>query len=172
MIEGGVGGARTLTGLAFERDTSLETAINNLEGFRVVQNKVYKGSENVGIILGKHSLYTQLLEPNSVDWKNIVSKKLLPDDAFLNYKNNTLYIIEKKYQQCAGSVDEKLQTCDFKVKQYRKLLAPLNIEVEYIYVLNNWFLDKSYTDVLAYITSVNCSYYFEQIPMNVLGLTE
>jgi hypothetical protein len=47
--------------------------------------------------------------------------------------------IEVKYQQVAGSVDEKLQTCDFKLKQYLKLVASLGIKVEYVYVLNNWF---------------------------------
>ena len=41
-----------------------------------------------------------------------------------------------KYQEVTGSVDEKLQTCDFKKKQYKKLMAPFNIEVEYIYILS------------------------------------
>ena len=35
-------------------------------------------------------------------------------------------------RQVAGSVDEKLQTCDFKKKQYQKLLSQLNMEVQYI----------------------------------------
>lgn len=172
MIEGGVGGASTLTGLAFERDTSLKVAISNLRGYRVAGDAVYQGNNLIGTLLSKGSLYSRLLAPRGVDYRNIVSKKLLPDDAFLNLTNQTLYIIEKKYQQCVGSVDEKLQTCDFKAKQYRKLLSPLNIEVEYIYVLNDWFLHDSYRDVLEYITSVNCSYYFERIPLEVLGLTE
>ena len=50
--------------------------------------------------------------------------------------NNTLFIIEMKFQEVAGSVDEKLQTCDFKKKQYKRLMAPLNIEVEYVYILD------------------------------------
>ena len=55
----------------------------------------------------------------------IISKKLLPDDCIFVIINNTLFIIECKFQQVAGSVDEKLQTCDFKKKQYQKLLAKL-----------------------------------------------
>ena len=43
----------------------------------------------------------------------------------------TLFIIEVKYQQLAGSVDEKLQTCDFKRKQYLKLVNYLGLKVEY-----------------------------------------
>ena len=63
-----------------------------------------------------------------------------------------MFIIECKHQEVAGSVDEKLQTCDFKKKQYKKLMAPANI------------------DVLNYIHSVGCDYYFEYIPLQRLGL--
>ncbi|UKI35614.1 MAG: hypothetical protein L6V93_16055 [Clostridiales bacterium] len=34
-------------------------------------------------------------------------KKRLPDDSIYVIVNNTLFIIECKYQQVAGSVDEK-----------------------------------------------------------------
>ncbi len=84
--------------------------------------------------------------------------------------NNTLYIIECKHQQVPGSVDEKLQTCDFKRKQYKKLMAPANIDVEYVYLLSNWFRKPGYKDVLDYIQSVGCDYYFEYIPLARLGL--
>ena len=66
--------------------------------------------------------------------------------------------------------DEKLQTCDFKRKQYQKLMAQLNIDVEYIYLLSNWFKNPKYKDVLDYIISVRCQYYFEYIPLTKLGL--
>ena len=69
-----------------------------------------------------------------------------------------------------GSVDEKLQTCDFKKKQYKKLMAPANIDVKYIYLLDNWFKNEKYKDVLDYIHSVDCEYYFEYIPLAKLGL--
>lgn len=77
----------------------------------------------------------------------------------------TLFIIEVKYQQVAGSVDEKLQTCDFKRKQYLKLVAPLGLKVEYVYVLNDWFKQPQYKDVLDYIHSVNCHYKFNELPL-------
>ena len=84
--------------------------------------------------------------------------------------DNTFYVIECKFQKVAGSVDEKLQTCDFKKKQYKKLLAPLNMEVEYIYLLSDWFQKPEYKDVLDYIISVGCSYYFNYIPLSKFGL--
>ena len=63
----------------------------------------------------------------------LVSKKLLPDEAFVNNITRTIYIIEKKFQHRAGSVDEKLQTCDFKLKQYKKLANLVGFDIEYIF---------------------------------------
>ncbi|MBR6952752.1 MAG: hypothetical protein IKI43_02890 [Campylobacter sp.] len=78
--------------------------------------------------------------------------------------------MECKFQQVAGSVDEKLQTCDFKKKQYQKLMSHLNMEVEYIYLLSDWFKKPEYKDTLDYIISVNCQFYFNYIPLQKLGL--
>jgi hypothetical protein len=83
---------------------------------------------------------------------------------------NTVYIVECKHQQVADSVDEKLQTCDFKKKQYKKLLSKANLDVEYIYLLDDWFRNDKYKDVLDYIHSVGCDYYFEYIPLYRFGL--
>ena len=102
--------------------------------------------------------------------KKYISKKLLPDEAIYVIVNNTLFIIEMKFQKVTGSVDEKLQTCDFKKKQYRKLMAPLNIEVEYIYILNDWFRKPEYKDTLDYVISTGCQYYFHYLPLKKLGL--
>ncbi|WP_317238903.1 PD-(D/E)XK nuclease superfamily protein [Myroides odoratimimus] len=120
----------------------------------------------------KHTLYNEFLLPRGIDFTTIISKKLLPDSAiYVEHKDvSTMFIIEKKYQGGSGSVDEKLQTCDFKKKQYEKLLRPLGIEVEYIYLLNDWFDQPMYTDVFEYIKSVGCDYYINEIPLTRLKL--
>ena len=110
------------------------------------------------------------MESKKIDYTKILSKRLLPDEAIYVIVNNTMFIIEVKFQKVAGSVDEKLQTCDFKRKQYAKLMAPLNIEVEYIYILGDWFKKPQYKDVLDYIISVGCQYYFKYLPLQKLGL--
>jgi len=82
-----------------------------------------------------------------------------------------MHIIEIKFQEGSGSTDEKLQTCDFKIRQYRKLFSRLNFEVKYIYILNEWFQKPGYKDVLDYIISVaGCSYYFNYLPLQKIGL--
>ncbi|MDR2685309.1 MAG: hypothetical protein LBB23_00865 [Rickettsiales bacterium] len=172
MKKDGIGGANTKTGLAFEGKTDLETFLKKQKGYSVIKNEfteIVYNKKSVAYIFKKHDLY-KFLDSRNVDWKSILSKKLLPDDSIYVVVNNTLFIIEIKYQQVTGSTDEKLQTCDFKKKQYKKLLAPLNIDVEYIYLLNDWFKKPEYKDVLDYIVSVGCSYYFNYIPLNKFNL--
>ena len=68
-------------------------------------------------------------------------------------------------------MNKKLQTCNFKRRQYLKLVSSwLGLKVEYVYVLNDWFKQSSYKDVLAYIHSVNCHYHFNTLPLAWLGL--
>ena len=170
MIKGGKGGAKTKTGLIFESRIALEKAISSLSGYKVSGDDVYFRGSKVAELYQKNKLYKKLLEPNGIVYSEIISKKLLPDDAILIIKDDTLFIIEIKFQVVAGSVDEKLQTCDFKNKQYKKLLAPLNISVKYVYILNDWFKKKEYKDVLNYIKSVSCYYFFNVLPLDFLGL--
>lgn len=174
MKKDGIGGANTKTGLVFEGKTDLETFLITQKGYSSTKNRdgfteiLYKGN-SVAYIFKKYDLY-KFLRYRNVRWESILSKKLIPDDSIYVIINNILYIIECKFQQVAGSVDEKLQTCDFKKKQYKKLLSPLNIDVEYIYLLSKWFTNPRYKDMLDYIISVGCSYYFEYIPLSKLSL--
>lgn len=175
MKTGGVGGENTLTGLHFEKKVDFQKLLNAIPGYEV---KKISGKAGMGVFFEgslvarcfrKYDFY-KFLSESKVDWKSLLSKKLLPDDALLVIVRETLFIIEVKYQQVAGSVDEKLQTCDFKRKQYLKLVSPLGLKVEYVYVLSDWFTKPEYKDVLDYIHSVNCHYKFNELPMAWLGL--
>ena len=170
MIINGKGGGNTRTGLVFEGKTDLATFLNSKTGYEVDKDKVLYEGKLVARVFKKNSFYRVFLTELEIDWKTCVSKRLLPDDCIFVLMNNTLFVIECKFQQVSGSVDEKLQTCDFKKKQYQKLLAKANIDVEYVYLLSDWFKHPAYKDVLDYIISVNCSYYFEYIPLTRLGL--
>ena len=174
MKANGIGGANTKTGLVFEGKTDVRTFLCAQSGYKCVDDKrgwvsvLYKNEEGASIFK-KNALY-KFLDFRNIDWRSILSKKLLPDDSIYVVINNTFFVIECKFQHVAGSVDEKLQTCDFKKKQYKKLLAQLNMDVEYIYLLSDWFKQPCYQDVLDYIVSVGCSYYFEYIPLKKFGL--
>ncbi|MCK4441651.1 MAG: hypothetical protein KAU90_06570 [Sulfurovaceae bacterium] len=181
MVKGGIGGGNTQTGIHFEGIVDIVTYLNNeVEGYSCISKPlnykkqtmgfdIYYQGELVAESFKKHELY-RYLELVGIDWKKILSKKLLPDDAIYVINNNTIFIIEVKYQEVAGSVDEKLQTCGFKLSQYKRLFAPLNHNVEYIYILNDWFRKPEYKDTLDYIIYMNCRYYFEYLPLHEIGL--
>lgn len=130
----------TTTGLAFEKEVKLSQ----------------KGTD-----LTKHNLY-HFMKTKGIDWKTIISKKLLPDEAYFDEETKTFYIFEKKFQQTAGSADEKPQTCAFKIAQFRKIGAAFGAEkVFYTYIFNDWFKRPEYKDMLEYIKSVpGCDYIF------------
>ncbi|WP_072546055.1 hypothetical protein [Mediterranea massiliensis] len=169
MKKDGTGGGNTITGLIYEGKVDLATFLASQEGYTVMDSYVYYEGNLVARIFKKHGFYNFLSE-NGVDWTKHISSKLLPDNCIYVIVNNTLFIIEVKTQNVGGSVDEKLQTCDFKKKQYQKLLSQLNIEVEYVYILDEWFKAPKYKDVLDYIISVRCQYYFNYILLAKLGL--
>jgi hypothetical protein len=174
MVRGGIGGGNTQTGAIFENEVDIiEFLATSVDGYSIIQNKthidiLFEGI-NVAKSFRKHQLY-KYLEFCKVEWKKILSKKLLPDEAIYVIKENTIFIIEMKSQTVAGSVDEKLQTCGFKLIQYKKLFASLNYEVEYLYILNDWFKKQEYKDVLDYVIYTGCKYYFNYLPLHKIGL--
>jgi len=170
MKRGGIWGANTQTGLVFEGKVDFLTFIQKQKNYRTKGNAIFYKDREVGMSFKKHELY-RFLEKQGINYLDYISRKILPDDAIFVLANNTLFVIEIKFQEVAGSTDEKLQTCDFKIKQYRKLLSSLNIDVEYIYILNDWFKKPEYKDVLDYIISVRgCSFYFNYLPLKKIGL--
>ncbi len=169
MIEDGVGGGRTITGIHFERKVDILSALSKIPGYRIEGADIFFNDVLVATSLRKQALYRWLLL-KGVDFATIVSKQWWPDEALLVHSTKTLHVIEMKFQQVGGSVDEKLQTCDFKKKTYTKLLAPLNISVEYMYILSEWFNKPGYKDTLDYILSVGCYYYFEELPFEKIGM--
>lgn len=170
MIKNGKGGGNTRTGLIFEGKADLSTFLSKQPHYSIEADKVFYDENLIARVFKKHAFYSVFLKELNIKWENYISKRLFPDDSIYVLANNILHIIECKHQQVGGSVDEKLQTCDFKKKEYKKLMAPANIDVKYIYLLDEWFKNPKYQDVLDYIHSVDCDYYFEYIPLAKLGL--
>ena len=177
-VHGG-GNHANKNGVHFEQDTSLPEALKNLNITLIKNNKIksklpaydiYQDGVQIGMATRGARMYNDIFEPHNVDYKEHISQKLCPDDVFMDMRHNTVFIIEKKFQSRAGSVDEKLQTCDFKKKQYEKLFGLIGYEVKYIYVFNDWFKQERYKDVLEYIIASGCYYFFNEIPVSFLGL--
>lgn len=153
------GGANTnASGLKFEQETSLNSALES-QGFRIEEHKVYFKNRLIGWSVGKRKLYTKFLNPKGIDYKDYNSKRWEPDECFVNEVNQTAYIIEKKFQNSSGSVDEKLPGCHFKKLEYIKLFSLIGYKVEFIYIFNDWFKKKEYKDTKQYIRDIECQYF-------------
>ena len=130
------------------------------------------------LLFGAYSLDIGGIEKALVNLLNRIDYKKYSVDVIVEEKKGIFLpkitskanIIEVKHQQVNGSVDEKLQTCDFKKKQYIKLFSELNYKVEFMYILDEWFRKPQYKDTRDYIISVGCHYYYNYIPLQELGL--
>ncbi|MDE6914410.1 MAG: hypothetical protein K2P35_12070 [Lachnospiraceae bacterium] len=165
------GGFRTnQNGLLFEQTTSLNLALINA-GFDINQYDVYRNGEFIGRSINKIAFSNVFLQEHGINYLDYNSKRWEPDEAFINELNHTVYIIEKKFQSQGGSVDEKLATFPFKILEYQKLLAPINYNVQYIYLLSSkWFNTPKYQDYYDYMKALGCPYYFDVLPLSALGL--
>jgi hypothetical protein len=72
-----------------------------------------------------------------------------PDEAYIDTEREIAFIIEKKFQQTGGSVDEKIQTGPFKKEHYQELFP--NYKIHYMYCLSDWFRRDEYKSVLNYL---------------------
>ena len=112
------GGSKTNFNGLFEARADLRDAIALHPAYDLRSDKIYENGKVVAKYYEKNTLYKNFLAPNGVDYKSYLSKKLLPDGALL--VDETVFIIEK-FQARSGSVDEKLQTCDFKSNTSNRL---------------------------------------------------
>ena len=171
MREGGTDGGKTISGLLFEKEVSFQDALVKIDGYEIKdEHNILYNWNKVAEVYRKRNLYKKFFAPRGVDYEKFISKRLEPDNAIYVISNGTFFIVEIKFQKTSGSVDEKLQTCDFKKKQYQRLFHPLWLKIEFCYVLSERFKKVEYNDVLNYIQAVGCKYFFGELPLDYLGL--
>lgn len=185
MRKGGIGGARTQkSGEAFESHT-LTALINSLKigGYTVNSLRKGSGASPRGITLVnkggdkielffKAAVHKDFFQPRGVLTEKYFSARLEPDTAIFSEKTNTLTIIEKKQQSGAGSVAEKLQTCDYKMMYYSTLCEPIGVKVDLIWQLGSYFVDQkeNLRSVFEYMLLKGSRYYFLDIPIKELKI--
>lgn len=180
MKKDGVGGAKTQkAGEAFENLT-LSNLVHSFEenGYKVQSTRpgglsprgiTFRNSqENVVEMFFKAALHKDFFEPQGVKSSDYFSARLEPDTAIYSHKAKTLTIIEKKQQTGAGSVAEKLQTCDYKMLYYSTLCKPLKIKVHLFWQLGPYFLENQngLRSVFEYMESKGSQYFFHEIPFD------
>lgn len=151
----------TSTGLRFEKQVHIGG-----EGIDLSQDKMRKYIEklypNVLYSLSHINQYKRDKKLYAEGAPYILTRELKPDEAYYDPEKLTLDIYEKKVQNGGGSADEKIQTCGFKIMQYRKIAKYLNVppeNVHYTYILDKWFSAEQYRDAIEYIKLIDgCDY--------------
>lgn len=182
MIRGGVGGANTnKTGLKFEKETDFSELVDMLEKYTVKEIQfsdkkstrgfeVYRGTQKIGLIMSQYRFYDFLA---SIGVKNTNSKQWKPDEVFINLENQTVYIVEKKWQETEGSVDEKLLGFGNKRRIYQRLLdqAENPFAVQFIFVGNSSFWNREkYKDSFEMLRGDGIKIMFDEYDMSYFGL--
>jgi hypothetical protein len=147
----GAGGANTnKNGLDYESLTQLSNMYYVKKCTNDIETIQFPGSDTVFVNGSKSKLYDYMESKNKIN-KNIVpaSGCKKPDEAFINETCKIIYIIEKKFQQGSGSVDEKIQTGEFKKYHYEQLFP--EYKIEYIYCLSDWFKRSEYRSVIEFL---------------------
>lgn len=136
----GAGGANTnKNGLSYESLTDLLDCQEVLEKQQYGSIIKFHGNEQVFTKTNQSHLFKNMHEHIDKSIKKAHGCKN-PDECYINHDMKTMFIIEKKFQQVAGSVCEKIQTYDFKIWQYSRMFP--GFRIVYIYCLSGWFKDN------------------------------
>jgi hypothetical protein len=187
MKKGGIGGSHTAReGSSFEVQVD-EILMNDLNRIGYNEVLIQRLSGEGGPIHGrtlqsqlgdkieifyKSGIYRLFFEPQGIDYKNHFSARLEPDIAIYSEKEQTLTIVEIKQMTAAGSVAEKLQTCDYKRFYYESLSATLSIKIAISWVLGEYFKVKEnqFQSIYEYMLSKGSNYYFGYLPVEEIDI--
>lgn len=92
-----------------------------------------------------------------------------PDETYIDEKNKIFFWIEKKNQNGSGSVSEKLQSVDFKIKNLKKNYP--DYEPVYIFVLAEFF-KTGHEAELEYLKDIGVPVFFADQLENVVKFIE
>ena len=132
----GAGGSNTnKNGLPYEEFTDLDNRITTQESGKIT----FDDNKRHFIRTKQSNLFKCMKDEVDTNINKAHGCKN-PDECYIDSESKTMFIIEKKFQQCSGSVCEKIQTPDFKSWQYSRTFPKYN--VVYIYCLSDWFKEN------------------------------
>jgi hypothetical protein len=157
----GAGGSNTnKNGLSYEELTEINDSDRYITKDTIkIKNKKISQVEIdskpfIKVIKGELKFYMMYINKFNIDSE----KSLQPDECYIDEENKTINIIEKKFQQSSGSVDEKIQTGDFKRWFYKEQYPEYTIK--YCYCLSDWFKQKRYNPEFRYLKNHNIKVFY------------
>lgn len=158
----GAGGANTtLNGNIFEDKTNLSTeyaSVNPDDPDEIVFKSDLTERHFIRKDKKKFYKYMKSINETGIDIEYISPGCCEPDEVYIDNENKICYIIEKKNQSGGGSVDEKLQTGEFKKYHFKQIIP--NYTIHYIYCLSDWFKKTKYQCNLQYLEYKNIPYFW------------
>lgn len=157
----GAGGSNTnKNGLPYEDLTDLDDRITILEKGKF-SSKITFDNNDLQLFKTKQSnLFKYMKDDIDTNIEKAHGCKN-PDECYIDKVAKNIFIIEKKFQQCSGSVCEKVQTPDFKLWQYSRTFPTYNIV--YIYCLSNWFKENCKSEI-EYLDFKGVPYFWGNSP--------
>lgn len=149
----GAGGANTnKNGLSYEEYTDLKSKYKSCNFIK--KDSIYivefEGYERPFIKANKSTLHKYMKKIGQINQDLTPAAGCKePDEAYIDNEKKSVFIIEKKFQQTSGSVDEKIQTGHFKKIHYEELFP--NFKIYYIYCLSDWFKKEEYKSTINYL---------------------
>tara|TARA_Y100000389_G_C17445732_1_gene511483 strand:+ start:176 stop:829 length:654 start_codon:yes stop_codon:yes gene_type:complete len=157
----GAGGSNTnKNGLSYEELTEINDSDRYItkDTIKIKNKKISQveidGKLFIKVIKGELKLYMMHSNKFNIDSE----KSLQPDECYIDETNKVINIIEKKFQQSSGSVDEKIQTGAFKRWFYKEQYPEYTIK--YCYCLSDWFKQKRYNPEFRYYKNHNIKVFY------------
>ena len=153
----GAGGSNTnKNGLPYEKLTELDNRITIVEKAKFSSKIKFENNSRIFVKTKQSNLFKCMKDKIDITILKAHGCKN-PDECYIDNELKNIFIIEKKFQQCSGSVCEKIQTPDFKVWQYSRTFPDYNII--YIYCLSDWF-KKNCIAELEYLNFKGIPYFW------------
>jgi hypothetical protein len=135
----GAGGAQTnKNGLPYEELTDLKTEYTVVSADKYCQHIQFTQCENKKTwIMTGQSKFFKCMDAHMDKTVEKAHGCKNPDECYIDHCSNTIFILEKKFQQVSGSVCEKIQTSEFKRWQYGRTFP--DFRIVYMYCLSDWF---------------------------------
>jgi len=153
----GAGGSKTNeNGIPYEKITDLDDKIIIIEKNKFSNIIKFNDNEKSFIKTKQANLFKCMKDKINTNIKKAHGCKN-PDECYIDEEFKNIFIIEKKFQQCSGSVCEKIQTPDFKLWQYSRTFPDYTII--YVYCLSDWF-KKNCIAELEYLNFKKIPYFW------------
>ena len=153
----GAGGSKTNeNGIPYEKITDLDDKIIIIEKNKFSNIIKFNDNEKSFIKTKQANLFKCMKDKINTNIKKAHGCKN-PDECYIDEEFKNIFIIEKKFQQCSGSVCEKIQTPDFKLWQYSRTFPDYTII--YVYCLSDWF-KKNCIAKLEYLNFKKIPYFW------------